>query len=499
MLDIGFQNLRGLMASGKPLRVMVLDTQVYSNTGGQACTSGFTGQVADMSAWGKAQHGKSEVRKELAFIAMAHRGVFVHQSSQASASHLIAGVIKGLNSRRPAILNVYTPCPVEHGLADEWAPRAAKLALESRAFPFLTYDPDGGADIADCLSLDGNPSLDDVWPTYTLEYVNDDGETAEMELPVTTADWAATEVRFRKNFQKIPRDEWSDDMMPFHEFMALPRGERAGKVPFIWTLDREKRLERLQVSTQMVTLADDRLMFWHQLREMAGLDVPTSVHDDVEAELEAQLDARLEALRTEYEVKIADLRSTYPRIVARRMAEGLIGFKGGDATIADILSDAASRGLQPVGPIEGGNGAALAGTGGAATATLEAPPGGRPGSGGRGPAGAPAAGAPSAAAPPAPAGGATAADEEDDDDFRTDPWIETARCTSCNECTNLNGKMFAYDENKQAYIKDLLAGTFAQMVQAAERCPAGIIHPGDPLNPKEKDLEKWIERAKPFN
>ena len=37
------------------------------------------------------------------------------------------------------------------------------------------------------------------------------------------------------------------------------------------------------------------------------------------------------------------------------------------------------------------------------------------------------------------------------------------------------------------------------MVQAAERCPAGIIHPGDPLNPKEKDLEKWVKRAEPFN
>ena len=59
MLDIGFQNLSRLLASGKPIRVVVLDTQVYSNTGGQACTSGFTGQVADMSAYGAAQHGKT--------------------------------------------------------------------------------------------------------------------------------------------------------------------------------------------------------------------------------------------------------------------------------------------------------------------------------------------------------------------------------------------------------------------------------------------------------
>ncbi len=111
MLDIGFQNLSRLLASGKPIRVVVLDTQVYSNTGGQACTSGFTGQVADMSAYGAAQHGKTEMRKELALIAIAHRGVFVHQSSQASASHLIAGVLRGLQKRRPVVFNIYTPCP----------------------------------------------------------------------------------------------------------------------------------------------------------------------------------------------------------------------------------------------------------------------------------------------------------------------------------------------------------------------------------------------------
>jgi pyruvate-ferredoxin/flavodoxin oxidoreductase len=116
MLDIGFQNLSRLMASGKPIRVVVLDTQVYSNTGGQACTSGYTGQVSDMAWYGKDAHGKTEVRKELSLLALAHRGVYVHQSSQASASHLMAGVLRGLQVRRPALFNIYTPCPVEHGV-----------------------------------------------------------------------------------------------------------------------------------------------------------------------------------------------------------------------------------------------------------------------------------------------------------------------------------------------------------------------------------------------
>ncbi|HSM62144.1 MAG TPA: 2-oxoacid:acceptor oxidoreductase family protein, partial [Longimicrobiales bacterium] len=378
MMDIGFQNLSRLMASGKPIRVMVLDTQVYSNTGGQACTSGFTGQVADMSAWGKAQHGKSEVRKELAFIAMAHRGVFVHQSSQASASHLIQGVIKGLNARRPSVFIVYTPCPVEHGLADDWAPRAAKLALESRAFPFVTYDPEAGPDLADCLSLDGNPAVEDPWPTYTLEYVDDDGNEASMELPLTTADWAATEVRFRKNFSPAPREEWDGDMVPFHEFVAMSAEERVGRKPFIWTLAPDRTLERLRVSIEMVQLAEDRLLFWHQLKEMAGLDVSEAVQDTLSRAAEAELESRLKELREEYEAKLADLRATYPRAIARRMAEGLLAFGDGQMTVADLLARAQStRGLEPIGPVDGldpggGQTAVAANVGGAPAAAPEA-------------------------------------------------------------------------------------------------------------------------------
>ena len=216
MLDIGFQNLSRLLASGKPIKVVVLDTQVYSNTGGQACTSGFTGQVADMTAYGKAQHGKTETRKELAFLAIAHRGAYVHQSSQASASHLVAGVLKGLHKRRPAVFNIYTPCPVEHGLADDWSQQAARLALESRAFPFLTYDPDAGTTFSDCLSLEGNPSTDTAWPTYTFKYLGDDGSEQTLDVPLTIADWAATESRFKQHFADVPSAavDRRDDAVP---------------------------------------------------------------------------------------------------------------------------------------------------------------------------------------------------------------------------------------------------------------------------------------------
>ena len=81
---------------------------------------------------------------------------------------------------------------------------------------------------------------------------------------------------------------------------------------------------------------------------------------------------------------------------------------------------------------------------------------------------------------------------------RDEAWIETTRCPSCNECQLINDRMFAYDERKQAYIKDLAAGTYRQLVEAAESCQVAIIHPGKPRDPNEPGLEELLVRAEPF-
>jgi pyruvate-ferredoxin/flavodoxin oxidoreductase len=471
MLDIGFQNLSRLMASGKPIRVVVLDTQVYSNTGGQACTSSYGGQVSDMAAFGAAQHGKQETRKELSLIAMAHRGVFVHQSSQASAAHLLGGVLRGLQTRRPSLFLLNCPCPPEHGFADDSATKAAKLATECRAFPLLVFDPDAGSNLAECLELDGNPALDEVWPTYTLEYVDADGEAQSMELPLTVADWAASEGRFKRQFRRLADD--AEEPTLFHEYLEKSEDERADLTPFIYALDDEKHLTRISVAHEIVELAEERLGLWNNLRMMAGLEVADDVRDTVERSLETEISGKLDALRAEYEAKIADLREQYPPLIARRLAEGLLREGNGSSTIADLLSS--------VGDVP----------------AFKLPP--------RPEGAAPSAPPTTATAPPVAddtngtASAATAVADEEDEDLAVDPYIETLRCTTCNECTNLNGKLFAYNAKKQAYFKDPRAGTFREIVTAAERCPVEIIHPGTPLNPKEKNLEKWVKRAARFN
>jgi hypothetical protein len=89
--------------------------------------------------------------------------------------------------------------------------------------------------------------------------------------------------------------------------------------------------------------------------------------------------------------------------------------------------------------------------------------------------------------------------EESTETSSDNPWIETIRCTTCNECTELNNRMFAYDADQRAYIKDPDAGTYREMVEAAETCQVAIIHPGKPRNPDESNLEELMERAEPFN
>ncbi len=493
MMDIGFQNLSRLLSTNKPIRVVVVDTQVYSNTGGQACTSGFTGQVSDMAAFGSEHHGKEEKRKELALIAIAHRGAFVLQSSQGAPSHLLRNVLKGLRARRPSIFILNTPCPVEWGIGDSEAPDAARLALESRAVPHLVYDPEGGPDLADCLDLEGNPALEDDWPTYELRYRERNGgkagEEQTMTIPVTTADWAAHEARFKKHFDPVSEVDSNTEWFPFHEYLSLSSEERTGKSPFIYITNTEHQLARLGVSAEIVTLAEERLALWHVLREMAGIVPSSKARNTAEAAARTNFEEKSDALRAEYDTKLANLRAEYPREVARRMAEGLLR-SGGNLTVAQILEQANTlpartstaaplfTNVAPTGtlPIETTEPAAPA-----AAPTPPTPP--------------------TPPAPPAPVSTEATAQEAvpDEEGLSVEPYIDTELCTSCDDCIKLNKQMFAYDENKQAYIKDPSAGTFKQLVMAAEACPAEIIHPGTPLDASEPDLEKLIQRAMRFN
>jgi pyruvate-ferredoxin/flavodoxin oxidoreductase len=298
MYDIGFQNLSRALMSGMPIKVLVVDTQVYSNTGGQACTSGFTSQVSDMAPYGAARKGKQEARKEISLIGMAHRTAYVLQSTIAHVNHMLEGFIDGLNSRRPALFNIYAVCPPEHGVGDDRSVSQSKLAVEGRAYPLFKFDPDAGVTFSECVSLEGNPDLEGDWPTYSLKYKDEGGQEKSMSLPMTFADFAATEARFGKQFKKAPPETWNDDMLPLAEFLALDADEREGKYPFIWGVDGKNRLMRLMVTEDLTRSSEERLNFWKQLKDVAGVGRSAAgdsegIAEQVRAELIAKITASL--------------------------------------------------------------------------------------------------------------------------------------------------------------------------------------------------------------
>ena len=233
MLDIGFQALSRMLASGMNIKVLVLDTQVYSNTGGQQSTASYTGQESKMGAHGKASQGKPERRKELGQICMMHPNTFVAQTIGPNTSHFYKAVERALEYKGPAVINVYTTCQPEHGVADNMAAAQAKMAVQCRAFPLFVYDPEAGRTIKQRLSLVGNPNMDRDWAWVK-------GEDGQMKA-MTFYDWARTEGRFRKSFGK---DGSPDTTLQFAQ--------------------------------------QDRLENWRMLQELAGIE-----NKDLLAEMEA--------------------------------------------------------------------------------------------------------------------------------------------------------------------------------------------------------------------
>ena len=121
MLDIGFQALSRMMMSGMDINVLVLDTQVYSNTGGQASTASYMGQNTKMSVHGTVVPGKTERRKELGQICMMHPDVYVAQTITTLPNHFYRAVVSANEYDGPALINVFTTCQPEHGVADHMA------------------------------------------------------------------------------------------------------------------------------------------------------------------------------------------------------------------------------------------------------------------------------------------------------------------------------------------------------------------------------------------
>ena len=155
--DIGYGGLDHVIASGKNVNILVLDTEVYSNTGGQASKSTPIGAVAQFAAGGKVM-----AKKDLGMMAMAYGYVYVANVSLANPAQVVKAFIEAEAYDGPSIIIAYAHC-IAHGINMTTAVDEQKKVVSSGYWPLYRYNP--------ALAAEGkNPlQLDSKAPTTSFE------------------------------------------------------------------------------------------------------------------------------------------------------------------------------------------------------------------------------------------------------------------------------------------------------------------------------------------
>ncbi|MCP3868122.1 MAG: ferredoxin [Gammaproteobacteria bacterium] len=425
-----------LLNSGRPVQILIR-VLAHANPGRDTDTDPF-----------------AHFRTELGYLGISHRQAVVSQTSAARHQHLLHQFSTALKTTRTGMhmINVgLRPTGQDLGL-NGWL--VAGAALEGRAHPFFQINPAAGDSFADRMDFSDNPQPKKDWPLHPFSYLDDDGQTVSSELAFTFADYALLIQRLREHFVPVPLACDSELLLPVAEYLAMPEEESAQHIPYVWAINSNGELRQLAVTRTLIHACRDRLNFWRSLQEMAG--VRSRYLELGIARARQQINAAAEAekaqLQEAHQEEIEQVRAEVAGEVMGRLTGVLMGM---DLTTGGMNLSMGSVVTSPAPEEE-------------TVDSLE---------------------------PDAPPQTEVAEETLGFDE----PWVDSPLCTSCNDCLMLNPLLFVYNDNKQAVIADPSAGTFAQLVEAAEFCPSKCIHPGNPQDPTEAGLDDLIERAQPFN
>ncbi|MEQ1693459.1 MAG: thiamine pyrophosphate-dependent enzyme, partial [Gemmatimonas sp.] len=277
--DIGFQNVSKVILQNRPnVKMLMLDTQVYSNTGGQNSDSSTMLGGYDMNQFGVASQGKLIEKKNVAeAFTSGHGSPFVAQVSMANAAKLYKALIDGLEYRGTAFFQSYTTCQPEHGVGDNMSADQAKMVRDARGMPEFVFNPRRGETSQEAFDLKGNPSIDRDW--WRTKFAS----TGE-EYSFGVGHWAITEGRFRKHVKPVKEAEVAsltlmDDMLYFitqddviHRRVFDP--SHRSFVPNFGCYIKVESGETFKyyaVSRQMVLFAVERRKAWRMLQSKAGV------------------------------------------------------------------------------------------------------------------------------------------------------------------------------------------------------------------------------------
>ncbi|MDR3723543.1 MAG: 2-oxoacid:acceptor oxidoreductase family protein [Terracidiphilus sp.] len=277
--DIGYQNTSKVVLQNRPnVKILMLDTQVYSNTGGQNSDSSPMPGGGDMNTFGAATEGKVTEKKAVAETFLSgHGSPFIAQVSMANAPKLYRAILDGLEYRGTMFLQAFTTCQPEHGVADDQALQQAQRARDSRGVPEFVSDPRKGESFQETIDLKGNPSIDLDW------YETKDKATGKVSR-YTVAHWATSEARFRNHLKKIKPDQLAGKITLENMLVRLTQQdviyrhylnpEHRAFVPDFGVyieLENAGKTTYYAISREMVLFCVERRKAWRMLQSKAGI------------------------------------------------------------------------------------------------------------------------------------------------------------------------------------------------------------------------------------
>ncbi|MCB0654638.1 MAG: ferredoxin [Saprospiraceae bacterium] len=388
-------------------------------------------------------------RQELAALALSHRNAYIFQGTSDQPEALHQALQTGLYSPLPVLWNVlFADQAADDSLYDF---TTLNTACESRTFPRLAYNILAGEQFGSRFTIAANPQAGRQFACYDLE-VMVDGKPETLAFTLTPADFYAMDPVRTAELEVIPPSLYPDVLMPLQDYLNTPVQALAEHLPFIWVLDDENRLHKAAVPFSWLAPCKERLDNWQFIQELGGVN---SYHVSRAIELartewEAEKVKEIEELKADMDAKIEHIRKEEGGKAMDRLVNVLLDL---DHNLSAVPSATAPK-----------------------TQALPMP-----------------ADKPKQVDIPAPE------PEEKEEEISAEAWIETFRCTTCNDCINAVPGVFKYNGDKQAIVHNPQGGTYALIVAAAEKCPARCIHPGLPQHPDEPNLEALIKRAEQFN
>jgi pyruvate-ferredoxin/flavodoxin oxidoreductase len=253
-------------------------------------------------------------RVDPALLAVTHQASFVLNTSLAYQDHLSAGLSRALSYPGSALIHLHAPVPSEHGFVPSDTVERARKAVDSKIHPLFDYDPSAEGVFGARASVSGNPDL---------ETISDSSDFF---------DWVFGEARFESSFRKA-LDE--DDLIPVDEYLALSEEDRAGRTP---SIEHPETGETLAVGDSLARAAAVRRQIWSVYLELTGKESPfvEQIRSGLKDQVEAEHQQSFEAMKQEYESRIAELKQDIGGRMASQLRDRLLTLAGfGSANSGD--------------------------------------------------------------------------------------------------------------------------------------------------------------------